>query len=114
MRLWFFCWPYAMEQLDLLTVKEVAGLLRISLGSVYALCKAGRLPHHRLGSGSGVVRIDRADLVQYAKQCKHHGQLPKKTAFVAKVPASLPTGFKHLRSDAWLSGQLPVDGSPSG
>jgi hypothetical protein len=37
---------------------------------VYALCKAGTLPHHRLGQGRGTIRIDRQDLLAYVAACK--------------------------------------------
>ena len=56
--------------MDPLTVKEVADLLKLSLGAVYALCKAGKLPHHRLGQGRGAIRIDRQDLLAYVQACK--------------------------------------------
>jgi len=41
-----------------LTVREAAARLRISTATVYALCRAGKLEHHRV---SNAIRIsDRA------------------------------------------------------
>ena len=39
----------------LLTPKEAAIYLRVHLTTIYRLCKAGKLPHLRVG---GVYRID--------------------------------------------------------
>jgi len=46
----------------LLTVKEVATLLRVSTDSVYGLCARGELPHVRV---SNAIRIAQADLTEF-------------------------------------------------
>src|SRR3954449_13496005 len=56
--------------MDLLTVREAGDLMKLSAGAVYALCKAGTLPHHRLGQGRGAIRIDRQDLLTYVEACR--------------------------------------------
>ncbi|MCA9191078.1 MAG: helix-turn-helix domain-containing protein [Planctomycetales bacterium] len=43
---------------NLLTVKEVAGLLRLSVSETYKLIKAGDISHFRVGPGRGSIRID--------------------------------------------------------
>ncbi len=45
-----------------MTVQEAAKLLEVSTGTVYTLCRAGKLAHTRLGLGRGTIRIDRADI----------------------------------------------------
>jgi excisionase family DNA binding protein len=107
--------------LDLLTVKDAAGLLRLSTGAVYALCKSGTLPHHRLGQGRGAIRIDRLDLLHYVEACKTAaapvggGGSPAASVGTAapQRPLPSPSGFKHLRLDRLLDVQRPADGPPS-
>jgi excisionase family DNA binding protein len=106
--------------MDLLTVKEAADLLKLSLGAVYALCKAGTLPHHRLGKGGGAIRIDRQDLLTYVEQCKAGAAPVARGGSSSPVPESpaprnsLPVGgFTHLRLDRLLGGQPPADGPTS-
>lgn len=38
-------------------VAEVARLLKVSIGCVYALVESGRLTCHRIGLGRGAVRV---------------------------------------------------------
>jgi|GEM_PF-3334496 len=45
-----------------LTVGEAAEYLHVSEQSVYELCRAGQIRHHRIGKGRGTIRFDRADL----------------------------------------------------
>ncbi len=45
-----------------LTVREVAARLRISTATVYALCRDGKLEHHRV---SNAIRISERALVDY-------------------------------------------------
>jgi excisionase family DNA binding protein len=46
--------------LELLTVAEVAAVLRVSRATAYRLIEAGELPAHRVG---GSIRIDKAELL---------------------------------------------------
>jgi excisionase family DNA binding protein len=105
--------------MDLLTVKEAADLLKLSAGAVYALCKSGTLPHHRLGQGRGAIRIDRQDLLAYVEACRTgtgaapvtRGGVPQPVPETPAPKGRLPVGgFKHLRVDRLLGGQPPADG----
>jgi len=109
-----------VADMDLLTVRETADLLKLSAGAVYALCKAGTLPHHRLGQGRGAIRVDRQDLFAYVEACRA-GAAPVRgsgpTVPPTETPASkkgLPVGrFKHLRVDRLLAGQLSSNDPPA-
>jgi excisionase family DNA binding protein len=107
--------------MDLLTVKEAADLLKLSAGAVYALCKSGTLPHHRLGQGRAAIRIDRQDLLRYVEACKTgatpavRGDSPSLAPKTPTLNGPLPAGgFKHLRVDRLLGRQRPADGPLSG
>lgn len=52
---------------QLLTVKEVAQRLAISISKVYELCAHGNLPHNRIG---GAVRIGENDLAEFIRQTR--------------------------------------------
>jgi excisionase family DNA binding protein len=49
-------------KLDLLTAKEVAGILRVSTKTIYALIAAGKLASVRVGR---VIRVPRSALDQF-------------------------------------------------
>jgi excisionase family DNA binding protein len=106
-----------MDELNLLTVREVARLLRLSAAAVYGLCKSGRLPHHRLGEGGSAIRIDRADVLAYLRQSKE-GAAPSPVGpspSSSRSKAGLPPvgGFKHLRVDHLLGGRPHVNAPSS-
>lgn len=46
------------------TVREVAGLLRVSTTSIYTLCREGRLEHHRV---SNAIRISPRAVVEFVR-----------------------------------------------
>jgi excisionase family DNA binding protein len=104
---------------ELLTVSEAAQLLKLSLGGIYALCKSGNLPHHRLGAGRGAIRIDRVDLLTYIAACKTGAAPVAGGPVLPKTPSAAPKGamphigFKHLRLDRLLGGQPPADDPPA-
>ena len=108
--------------MELLTVREAADLLRLSAGAVYALCKSGALPHHRLGRGRGAIRIDRQDLLRYAEACKSGGAAPAREGGPAPPPAPAGTSqtprpgapFKHLRVGPPPGPRPRAGGRPSG
>ncbi len=54
----------------MLTVRDVAVLLKVSQGAVYTLVESGVLPHHRIGAGRGVIRIREDDLDRYIDSCR--------------------------------------------
>ena len=51
----------------LLTVRETAERLSISLSSTYDLIRSGRLPHYRIG---GAIRLTAADLDRFLAGCR--------------------------------------------
>ena len=62
------------EELDLLlTVDQVAKLLKVAPGTVYRFLSQGRLPRVKLGSRS--VRIHRDDLLAFIEERKTKGQV---------------------------------------
>jgi excisionase family DNA binding protein len=73
-----------------LTVKEVAGRLRLSVSQVYALCGAGKLPHHRFGNGRGAIRVSEEQLGAYIRGSEVGPEPPK-------APRR-PVRLKHLEA----------------
>jgi excisionase family DNA binding protein len=51
--------------MDMLTVKQAAERLRVSVATVYQLCATRRLAHVRLGLGRGTIRIREDDLTAF-------------------------------------------------
>lgn len=49
----------------LLTVKDVAARLNVSISCVYQLIEAGKLPHHRIGLGRGAIRCSESDIAEF-------------------------------------------------
>jgi excisionase family DNA binding protein len=109
----------ARMDLELLTVAEAADMLKLSSGAIYALCKSGVLPHHRLGAGRGAIRIDEADLRAYLAACKdgaapgEGGPIRPKTSSAAPKGTGSVIGFKHLRLDRLLGVQTPASDPPA-
>ena len=48
-----------------MTPAAAAECLEISRSLVYELCRAGDLPHHRVGRGRGLIRLEPADVLAY-------------------------------------------------
>jgi excisionase family DNA binding protein len=61
------CMP---ERMELLTVAEVAALLRVSDSWLYLAAQEGRIPAVRLGGEGGPVRFERAALRAYLAACR--------------------------------------------
>jgi excisionase family DNA binding protein len=53
---------------DLLMVEEVAKILRVSLATVYRLCKSGEVAHLRLGVGKGSIRFEAQAIEDYKRK----------------------------------------------
>lgn len=95
----------------MLTVRDVAGRLNVSLGCVYTLISRGELPCHRIGIGRGAIRVREADLDEYLDSCR-----------VETGPESLQSSrptrrnalFKHLDGErlrsAWRRQGVHSDG----
>jgi len=75
--------------MELLTVQDVAGILKVSKSLVYGLIASGKIPCHRIGNGRGAIRLRRDDLEQFINDCR-----------VEQDPAPAPVPrprLKHLR-----------------
>ncbi|HEX3147893.1 MAG TPA: helix-turn-helix domain-containing protein [Gemmataceae bacterium] len=59
----------------MLTVKQVAERLGISISLVYGLCAAGKIRHERHGLGRGKIVIPAEALEEYRKGCVREGPL---------------------------------------
>jgi excisionase family DNA binding protein len=54
----------------LLTVREVAEVLRVSANCVYELVSNGKLVCYRVGIGRGAIRVRRVDVDAYLTACR--------------------------------------------
>ena len=54
----------------LLTVKEASQQLKVSPATVYQLCAEGKLPHVRIGTRRGTIRINETDLHAFLDACR--------------------------------------------
>jgi len=73
----------------LLTVRDVAGVLQVSIACVYGMVAEGKLAVHRVGTGRGSIRIEKADLEEYLAGCRKE-PIEKKT----RTPRAR---LKHLK-----------------
>ena len=55
---------------DLLTVRDAADLLNVSVSLVYLLVDTRKLASHRIGAGRGTIRIFRNDLDEFLATCR--------------------------------------------
>jgi excisionase family DNA binding protein len=72
-----------------MTVKQAAQRLEVAPSTVYALCAAGLMPHHRVGLGRGVIRIDEADVRDYIEARRRVAATPP-VPEVARLVAPVP------------------------
>ena len=75
--------------MDLLTVQDVAAILKVSKSLVYELIASGRIACHRIGNGRGAIRLRRDDLERYINECRVEPDVA-----AARVPRPK---LKHLR-----------------
>ena len=82
--------------MELLRVRQVAEVMNVTVGAVYALVHAKAIPYRRVGLSNGAIRIDRSDLDAYLDACK----VPAKQGENHEAPRRVRkfTGFKHLRN----------------
>ncbi len=78
----------------MLTVKQVAARLQISLSSVYELIARGQLPAFRLGPRRGAIRVRPEDLASYLAATSITG-----TATPLRQPSQGGTTFRHLSGE---------------
>lgn len=81
--------PHEQEPTRLLTVREVAEILRVSPSLVYQLVEANKLACHRIGNRNGAIRISPADLDEYLARCRNEPQ--------DKTPKPARPRLKHLK-----------------
>lgn len=74
----------------LLTVKDVAQRLKISVSCVYQLVETGKLSHHRIGLGRGAIRVSEADVAEFLRSCRSRSKTQPD-----QKPAR--TKLKHLK-----------------
>ena len=74
----------------LLTPREVAERLKVSLSTVYGLVESGKLACYRIGLRRGAVRVSEEDLAAYLESC-HHSQVIERQRAVRRVK------LKHIR-----------------
>jgi excisionase family DNA binding protein len=67
----------------------VAQRLNVSQATVYALIASGRLRHHRVGMGRGVIRVDEEQLADYLRESE--------PAISAAPAPARHVRLKHLR-----------------
>lgn len=56
-----------------MNVRQAAAMLECSVTTTYALLRAGRLPHRRVGLGRGAIRVDRADVEAFIAASRVEG-----------------------------------------
>jgi excisionase family DNA binding protein len=67
------CQPEKTNE-DWLTVGDVATRLSVAARTVYRLCEEKKLPHQRVGSGEGTIRVRPADLAALEKKIADSGK----------------------------------------
>ena len=55
----------------LLTVREVAELLRVSPSTVYQLVEGRKLARHRIGGGRSAIRVSTTDIRECLAECRY-------------------------------------------
>jgi excisionase family DNA binding protein len=65
------------DEQDLLTVSEVARLLRVSQNCVYELVAKGKVPAYRVGARRGTIRIKRDHVHAYLEASRVVNAEPK-------------------------------------
>jgi len=78
----------------LMTVKEVARFLRLSLAETYRLVNSKCLTHFRVGPGRGAIRIAEADVMAFLEN-RRQGREPAARDDVS--PGRRSTPLKHIR-----------------
>jgi excisionase family DNA binding protein len=58
----------------LLTAKQAAEYLSLSAGTVYELCRAKKIRHHRMGVDGGTIRIPQDACEEYLLDCTQEPQ----------------------------------------
>lgn len=91
----------------MLTVKQVAKELAMSVASVYQLIKSRKLPSHQFGVGSGGIRVSESDLAAFIDDRRTEKRPPVERGSLKRKPLS---AFKHLRLEDSPDSVEPPDG----
>jgi excisionase family DNA binding protein len=73
----------------LLTVKEVASILRLSLTETYKLIQSRAISHFRVGPGRGAIRIDRGEIDLFLEK--------RRVGVPETKPVAVPVRLKPLK-----------------
>lgn len=80
-----------ISERNLLTVKEVAGLLRLSVSETYKLVQSEAITHFRVGPGRGAIRIEPAAVDAFLERRR----VGKEVKEVVRRQAVVP--LKHVK-----------------
>lgn len=81
----------------MLTVKQVAEQLSVSVTCVYQMISQGRIACHRIGLGRGAIRVASEDLTVFIESCRRE----EKSNQEASLPApAVRKQFRHLRLES--------------
>jgi len=98
-------------QMQLLTVRDAAAILKVSCSLVYQLVAAGKLPCYRIGTGRGAIRIRSDDLETYVAACRTDPADVSPT--IPKTSRVQGRAFTHLDGErllaAWHRKGVDVD-----
>ena len=78
--------------MSMLTVREVAAELSMSVTCVYQLVATGKLASHRIGVGRGAIRISEADLATFVDACRDEMLLKQKDWVAMAYAKGVPMG----------------------
>jgi excisionase family DNA binding protein len=62
--------------MGVLTVKQAAERLQVAPATIYGLCARLQLPHLRIGTGRGTIRLLEEDLLAFLRGRKVEGRRP--------------------------------------
>ncbi len=92
----------------MLSVKQVAGRLNVSVGTIYGLVNRGRLAAYRIGVGRGTLRIPEESIERFLESNIVDGR-----GIASPPPTTGATPFKHLDGDrlraAWQKQGVRAD-----
>jgi excisionase family DNA binding protein len=74
-----------------MTVTEAARELEVSVGTVYALIRAGKVRHERHGLGRGAIRITAMQLAEYREGVSRGGDREATTLPIKPVQSRMTT-----------------------
>jgi excisionase family DNA binding protein len=86
--------------IDLVTAKQAAEMIGLSLSAVYDLLKGGGLPHLRVGLKRRTIRIRRVDVERYLERAEakvFQSSPPPRKRPIARSLADLE-GFELMRA----------------